>query len=243
MQRSTHCGTTLGQNLVLTTEVSSIKRSPNTLQYYSGMQNGVLPAEVCPHYRGPPTHYSTTVKYRVVSSLQRSSQHTTVLQWNTEWCPHCRGVLTSEVHQHTTVLYSGIQSGVLTTEVHQYTTVLYSGIQSGVLTTEVHQHTTVLQWNTEWCPHYRSNFSGHLTQYNITLGYRMVPSIQRSTIHTEACTINIHLLNSPLQTALIQGTCIVPLFHFLSIVPTMCFSIEKYCGNTGCSRVYRVCMM
>ena len=82
--------------MVLITEVSSIKRSLNTLQYYTGTQNGVLITEV--------------------SSIQRSLN---TLQYYTGTQ---NGVLITEVSSiqrsfNTLQYYTGTQNGVLITEV------------------------------------------------------------------------------------------------------------------------------
>ena len=64
-------------NGVLISEVSSIQRSPNALQYYNGTQNGVLITEVSSIQRSPNTlqYYTGTqngVLITEVSSIQRS---------------------------------------------------------------------------------------------------------------------------------------------------------------------------
>ena len=67
----------LGFILVLITDVSSIQRSLNALQYYTGTQNGVLITEVSSIQRSPNTlqYYTGTrngVLITEVSSIQRT---------------------------------------------------------------------------------------------------------------------------------------------------------------------------
>ena len=97
-----------------------------------------------PQFRSHLAHYSSTLGHSMLSLLQRFlnskvTWHTTVLHWDTEWCPYYRG--------------SSIQRSLGTLQ-------FYTGTQNGVLITEVPQFRGhFIQYSTEYCPCYRDFLS------------------------------------------------------------------------------------